>query len=110
MTRTLLRTTKGAMLSVAVLLTLAFMNTPASAQWIPTHHNVWEANQMFDVLGANRPKQGLATKKPTAKPKGFVVTKRRQPVACDCTNCSAEHCNVDFYEAVIARTAVPNGR
>ena len=37
MTQTFLRTTKGAMLSVAVLLALGFMNVPASAQTDDDH-------------------------------------------------------------------------
>ena len=27
-----------------------------------------------------------------------LTAKQKRPVACDCTNCSASHCNVDYYE------------
>jgi hypothetical protein len=39
-----------------------------------------------------------ATVKKPRTPKG-LITQRRPPVACDCTNCSAAHCNLHLENA-----------
>jgi hypothetical protein len=78
----------------ALALVSVFANSPASAQ-----NRVKDANATTQESLSKKAAKGLATKKgsqtgtshSTRESKG-LTTQQRPPVACDCTNCSAEHC------------------
>jgi hypothetical protein len=87
MTRTAIRHSLSALAAVALVST--FANSPTSAQGVPAG---WEN---FTLNGQGAPH---ATVKKPRTPKG-LITQRRPPVACDCTNCSAAHCNLHLEGA-----------
>ena len=80
MTRAFFPHTLSALAVVALV--SAFTGNSASAQSDSGQFNSQINNMMNNNLNFN-------PGKPT--PKG-LATKQKRPVACDCTNCSAEHC------------------
>jgi hypothetical protein len=91
MTRTAIRHTLSALAALAVV--TAFATSPVSAQS--------DVSNKQEMEYLKQEKRGA-----TNKPNKFT-TKQRRPVACDCTNCSADHCNRNPNNLQIQSTGGP---